>query len=512
MVRLHQDRDIRYNQFTMLSALGVVLNNECHLHQAQAVLVGFSGGPDSLMLIHAMHMLGYPLIAAHLDHGLRPTSAGESVLVQQVLADWHIPFIVTRRDVKAFAAERGLSIEEAARVVRYEFLFDLAKVHQTQAVVVGHQADDQVETVLMHMLRGSGLAGLCGMSFYTLPNPWSDAIPLVRPLLGVWRKDILAYCHENDLHPLEDPSNRDPLFFRNRLRNELIPFLEANYNPSLRKLVQHMADNLSQDYGMITSLVDQAWQACLTDRGCGYLTFSSEKWIGQCAAIQRHLLRRAAYTLLPTLRDIDYETILRVLTFIDEHDNHPSKKPASQIELPGGLRFIYENQYRRIWLVDPSQAHVERGTLPIPVNARAVPQIIGDQDIPLNIPGKTCVAGWTMNAEWVEGERAQNVALKNADPWQAWFDFSLLPEDPQRFSLRKRRSGDRFQPFGMDGKSTKIKEMMIDLKIPRYVRANYPILTADELPIWLPGYRIAHTVSVNPSTRRALYLHFTPPE
>jgi len=495
----------------MLSALGVVLKRECHLNQAQALLVGLSGGPDSLMLIHAMHTLGYPLIAAHLDHGLRINSDTESTVLQQMLAKWQIPFVHTRRDVQTYAGDHRLSIEEAARMIRYEFLFDLAKLHQAQAVVVGHQADDQVETVLMHLLRGSGTAGLCGMSYHTLPNPWSASIPLVRPLLNVWRKDIIAYCRENDLHPIDDASNRDITFFRNRLRNELIPFLEANYNPGLRRLIRQMSDNISQDYKVILSFVEKAWRISLLVQDKGFLAFSYDEWIAQPTAIQRHLLRRAVFTLLPTLRDVDYEAIIRCQTFVEEITERRVKKPAVQTELYGGLRLIFEKESRRLWVVNPSQAQVFSEALPIPTGKSHFPQIPENEEIILNVPGEVVLGGWVLCAEWVSGALARDNALNNKNPWAAWLDIRRLSQNPGRFTLRPRHPQDRLQPLGMDGKSVKITELMINLKIPQYARVHFPILFADGVPVWLPGYRIAQPACVDRSTQRALYVRFEPP-
>lgn len=502
--------DIRYNQFTMLSALSVVLNKECRLKQSQVTLVGFSGGPDSTMLVHAMHVLGYPMIAAHLDHGLRPTSAGEAIALQHMLSGWKIPFISTCRDVKTFAAERGYSIEEAARVVRYEFLFELARLHQTQAVVVGHQADDQVETVLMHLLRGSGLAGLCGMPFHSLPNPWSTTIPLVRPLLKTWRDEILTYCSENDLHPLEDQSNRDTSYYRNRLRHELIPYLEGNYNSNLRRLLLRMADNLSHDHRMISSIVEETWRKCLLEENPAYVGFSYDQWASQSLAIQRHLLRKAMYNLLPDLRDVDYETVARALAFIEEIASQQVIKPTKQVELTGGLRLVYEKRGKRLWIVNPWQMDRSGDGSSLEIAIGDLPQIPAKGEIELEIPGEIKEAGWACKAEWVDGEHAKNSAASNRDPWQAWFDLSRLTPDLERCTLRPRHAGERFQPLGMDGKTVKITDMMINLKIPHAARARYPILSVNDIPIWLPGYRTAQSVRIDHTTRRALYVYFNP--
>ena len=141
-----------------------------------------------------------------------------------------LSFVLGCTDVSALAEEQKLSIEEAARVARYRFLFEQARQLKAQAVAVAHNADDQVETVLMHLLRGAGLGGLKGMPYRAILPVWDEAIPLVRPLLGVWRSEIEVYCRQHSLEPIEDASNQDTTFFRNRLRHQLLPTLQE-YNP-----------------------------------------------------------------------------------------------------------------------------------------------------------------------------------------------------------------------------------------------------------------------------------------
>ena len=160
------------------------IKGKCLLDSGSAVLVGVSGGPDSLCMLDILRRLDYRLVVAHLDHSLRADSAQEAEQLRHLVEGYSLPFVLERGDVPAYAARHSLSIEEAAREVRYRFLFDQAARCQAPAVAVGHTANDQVETVLMHLLRGSGLAGLRGMSYRSLPNPWSQSIPLVRPLLG----------------------------------------------------------------------------------------------------------------------------------------------------------------------------------------------------------------------------------------------------------------------------------------------------------------------------------------
>ena len=209
----------------MLEVVRSVLQNRCGLTPLSRLLVAVSAGPDSLCLLHVLWQLGYSVVVAHLDHGLRVESAAEAAMVQHFAEDLGVQWVCKRQDVQGYATQNGLSIEEAARNLRYRYLFEQAERLEAQAVAVGHNADDQVETVLMHLLRGAGLSGLRGMGHYSLPNPWSQRIPLVRPLLGIWRGEIQAYLDRSGLKPSLDSSNLELRYYRNRLRHELIPHL-----------------------------------------------------------------------------------------------------------------------------------------------------------------------------------------------------------------------------------------------------------------------------------------------
>jgi len=297
----------------MLSKLMKALNSDCPLAPDRVTMVGVSGGADSLSLLHALKSLGYSVIACHLDHALRDESAEDTNALRSITDSLQIPLSSARQDVYQYAREQRLSIEEAAREVRYRFLFQQAHLHQAQAIAVGHTADDQVETVLMHLLRGSGLAGLRGMRTHALPNPWSDTIPLIRPLLGVWRSETHAYCQEHALTPIFDRSNLDTTFYRNRLRLELIPYLEQNFNPGIRNLLWKMADNLNEEYKTLSALNEQAWEICLLEKGKGYIIFSLPEWNKQTLGTRRNLVRLAAISLQPDIRDIDYNSVERAI-------------------------------------------------------------------------------------------------------------------------------------------------------------------------------------------------------
>ena len=257
----------------MLSRLRPVLIKDCHLEFNQKALVGVSGGADSLFLLDVLWRLEIPLIVTHYNHQLQPNADEAALIVKSLASKLNLKFVGGKGDVKKIAEEGGYSIEEAARILRYRFLFSKAKFFNAQAVIVGHNADDQVETLLMHLITGSGLKGLSGMSYRSLPMPWSKNIPLVRPLLGVWRDEILAYLAERNLEPIKDPSNQDTTFLRNRVRHELIPSLEE-YNPKVRQAIWNTANILHEDLSILESSFGEAWLECLLEEGSTFISFN----------------------------------------------------------------------------------------------------------------------------------------------------------------------------------------------------------------------------------------------
>jgi len=253
----------------MLENIASTFRDKCNLIPDRPILVGVSGGADSLCLMETLHQAGYPLVVAHFDHQLRSGSEGEVNALKKIVAGKKITFVSERGDVRVFASEEGMSIEEAARTLRYRFLFKQARAHKAQAVAVGHTADDQVETVLMHFLRGAGLTGLKGMSYRSQFPTFDKDVPLVRPLLDVWREEIVAHCAANDLQTFHDPSNDSLEFQRNRIRHQLIPQLE-NYNPRFREAVLRTARSLTDDHSALSEVLDAAWIECVkSERGGG---------------------------------------------------------------------------------------------------------------------------------------------------------------------------------------------------------------------------------------------------
>jgi tRNA(Ile)-lysidine synthase len=470
----------------MYDRVEFTLQADCHLDHQRTTLVAVSGGPDSMCLLHLLWSLGYKLVVAHLDHSLRPESAAEAVKVQRFTENLGVQYVHERQDVLEYANQNGLSIEEAARNVRYKYLFEQAEILGLQAVAVGHTADDQVETVLMHLLRGAGLSGLRGMSYYSLPNPWSQTTPLVRPLLGVWREEIMAYLDREGLQPSLDASNLEQRFYRNRLRHELIPHLEE-LNPGVRKRIWKMAVLLQDENEIIEQNVAKAWsQCCLADIE-GAVAFGISSLLSQHKGLQRRLVRQAIARIQPGLRNIDYETVERALDFLST----PSR--SGKMDLAAGLRLEMEGErlWIAVWEVDLPEANW--------------PQLATGETLELAVPGETRLSNkWKLRAEILNADKDNLArAQANADPYEAWLDLERLKLP---LKVRGRISGERFRPLGMGGHSLKLSDFMVNVGLPRQRRANWPLVVAGDEVVWVPGYRVAQTACIRSNTRHILRL------
>jgi len=466
-----------------LERLHKIAQEECQLIPGQALIVGVSGGPDSLCLLDSLARLGFSLIVAHFDHRLRPESGQDAAVVRSVAERLGFPFRLGSQDVAAYAQKERLSIEEAARLLRYRFLFAEARLHSAQAVAVGHTADDQVETVLMHLLRGSGLAGLTGMAYRSLIQAWDPNIPLVRPLLSFWRVDIMAYCIEHGLPAVTDVSNQDVSFYRNRLRQELIPYLET-YNPQIRQVLWRMAQVLSGEEAVVHSAVERAWKACCPEQETEAVFINLAAFQALEVGLQRGVLRRAVALLIPDLRDVDFDVIDRGLQFLNSGRQ-------GQVDLLKGLRLFVEGQRLVIAAPDGLKA------------AHQWPQLIDDLVLP--IPGQVDLpAGWRMTSEWVERPRAPEAGeTPGGTAWEAWLAKEKLTSP---LLIRRVRPGDRFQPLGMQGHSVKLSDFWINHKLPRRARAAWPLVTDGRDIVWVPGFLPADPFRVTGNTRKMAHL------
>ena len=465
------------------------------------VVVGVSGGPDSLCLLHLFRRLreeghlDVALVAAHLDHRIRPDSGSDARFVAGIAENWGIPFVGGAADVPAMAEAPGVSLEEAARVARYRFLRETAERRGAAFVAVAHNADDQVETVLMHLLRGTGLAGLRGMRHRSrlaemrlgdeTALPAHD-VDLIRPLLGCRRAEIEEYCRQQGLQPLSDPTNTDMTIFRNRLRHELIPYLES-YNPNIRAVVTRMADVVANDYDYLRAEVSRAWGETVAETRSGVFQFDQAQWDRLHPSLQAGLLREAVRRLRRNLRNINWVHVDNALQVARRGE------VGQRATLPGGLMLTMD--YGRFWVSD------ECRDLP----GDDYPALVADF-VPLQAPGSTPVGDgrWTLVARVTPRDQVEREWRDNPTLWRAYLDAERV--DLAGLGMRVRAAGDWFCPLGMGGKCKDVREFMIGIKLPQAARRRYPLVVAGRQIVWIPGGRLDDRARIDATTRRVLIL------
>lgn len=451
-----------------------------------SLILAVSGGPDSLCLLHLLCQGAFfspeNLIVAHLNHGLRKSAHDEAAFVKDFASNHNVRSIIKKCDVAALARNEGLSVEEAGRQARYHFFAGVAHDSGAKYVLTGHNADDQVETIVMHLLRGSAMTGLRGMQISS-PLPDSPDLTLIRPLLQVRRSEIEAYCVEHDLVPVIDESNQDTTFYRNRLRHELFPLLDE-YNPGIRERLQEMAIILNDDDSLLDELVGREWERLFIDKGSGWLTLDRMGWHSTPIGLQRRLVRKAIHTLLPNLRNVGFRTTEQA------REVASGAHVGSKSSLPAGLSLSIG--------YDDLLFSVEDAAVPI----QNLPQLknIGVFDLP--VPGRLTLGnGWIIQAQMLEGVNLRRV-LENQDPWQAFVSVA----NPKGIIVRARRLGERFQPLGMSGGSTKVSRVMIDQKMPKRLRTKWPIVASHDHLLWLVGYHIDERASIGVESKKVLFL------
>ena len=493
----------------------------------EIVVVGVSGGADSVCLLHVLAKWrkgpGINLHIAHLNHQLRGAeSEADAKYVSDLAGSLGVPVTIDRQDVAAYRAGRNLSVEEAARELRYAFFARVATKVGANRIVIGHTRDDQVETILMHILRGTGITGLCGlapcspMAYDSEGTSW-PASPLslraealsvakgqrsnllvIRPLLDVTRKETTSYCQEYQLDPRIDSSNRSLSFFRNRIRLQLLPLLRQ-YNPSVDQALLRLADIAKEDNTFIEQQASGLWDE-VTRQENNAIYLDRKQIASLSIALQRQLLRTAVTRLAGDTRDIEASHIEAARSLLN-------KPVGKRISLPHG--FICQGGYDELVIASPPSviaSEAWQSQLP----SCPFPSLPGE--FTLKVPGKTVFPGWKVIASIIR-EREDSLPLRGTlSTSEGTYrsnlvaDFDLHKTGTELF-VRQRRPGDKFQPLGMN-MPKKLQEFMVDAKIPRSWRGHIPIVYSPQQIIWVVGWRIDDRVKVNEASKEILRLEF----
>jgi tRNA(Ile)-lysidine synthase len=441
------------------------------IESGDRVLVGLSGGPDSVSLLHILHglrdELGISLSAAHLNHMIRGRDASaDEAYVKKLCGKFRIPLAIDRFDVPQFAKQEKLSLEDAARRLRYKFFFEAAKKDKATKIALGHTADDNVETVLMRLVMGTGTRGLLGIP--------AKRGKIVRPLIECARQEIEDYCGKHKLKPRIDKSNFDTKYLRNRIRHDLIPLLEK-INPNARSAIGKAIALLGSDYEYLMGISTKALHGATIKSTDKSIKLDIDKLLMYPDSIRRYVLRAAIENVKGDLENITFTHIYDVLSKLPDDEEW-------ELHLPSGLSVLGDGDVLEI-------------TSARPVSRKAL-----SFKYELKVPGSLKIAesGLRLSAEIVKIPKK----LKLKDRNQAIIDFSKAGDC---LVVRSRRAGDKFSPFGIPG-TKKLKDFLIDEKIPSGEKDSVPIVESRGRIAWVAGHRIDNRFKITEKTKKALKL------
>ncbi|MCC7263248.1 MAG: tRNA lysidine(34) synthetase TilS [Candidatus Latescibacteria bacterium] len=448
--------------------VGNFLRDQAGVRAGDRLLVALSGGLDSAVLLDLLaglrHELGLGLHAAHFDHRLRPGSAADSRFAAGLAAARDVAISEGSGEVAGHARQHHLSLEAAARQLRYAFLDEVAQATGCSYIALGHHANDQAETLLLHLLRGSGAAGLGAM------RPVRQGRYL-RPLLEIERPVLAAYAQARGITFCEDPSNADLRFTRNRVRRELVPQLQARYNPALVQTLSRTARILQAEDELLAEMAQQALQTVVCEQSPHKIVLAAPSLVNYHIAVQRRIVRMLFEA--QGQGPFDFDPLEAVLALA-------RRSGSGLLPLRAGWRMQRAGEHlilRRGQLAPAEEKVQSPGQTPVPSR------------------------GCTLITEELPAARFPGLRPR-LGAWCAALDAEALAAP---LTLRSPRPGDRFQPLGLQGRK-KLSDLLIDRKWPRILRDELLLLTSGDQIAWVAGLEIGHPFRVRPDSRRLLLL------
>lgn len=457
------------------------------------VLVACSGGPDSMamldLLLHMKFDMGFRMAVAHFEHGIRgQDSLDDAKFVQEYCKERGIDCYMGSGNVPKVAKEQGISLETAAHNMRYRFLQDVSHQLGGALIATAHHRDDQAETVLMHILRGSGLTGLSGI------RPKKDNI--IRPVLFLSKEQLLDYCYINKIPAHMDRTNEIPDCTRNRIRLNLMPNLASSYNQAITEGLCHLAEIASIDGDYLHSETQRLFSHLVEERS-GRFRIKRSDYLSVHVALQRRLLqliirKAAGYDVgkrpsalgLPTGsgNNVGYVHLRLLADFIE------NGKTGTKVSLPGDV-----------------QAFMDYGTLTIYKRTAEEANIFSSAQVPLIVPGITTCHSWScdIKAERYEGHLPDEVITKIKSKKHHHMVVVDLDKCQGELHVRTRLPGDRLQ---LKAGSKKLKDFFIDSKLPRDEREKKALICDNRGIIWVAGMKKTKLSDIDNDTKHFLVL------
>ncbi len=442
------------------------------------VVVGVSGGADSIALLQVLHELSHPqnyqLVVAHINHMARGKDAfDDACFVKDVADKLGLPFFLKEIDVQKEKVKLKTSFQDAARIIRYKFFNETLAAVEGNRIALGHTADDQVETILINIVRGSGLKGLAG-----IPQVRDN---IIRPLLQIYRKEIEDYLEEKKIAYRNDSSNYENKYLRNRIRHELIPHLES-FNPGIKKSLKGMSLIAEEDDFLLSQMTLDIFNQNFQNQGEKDISWSINDFQIHPLALKKRLVRETFHRITGGTQGITALHVQQILNLFD------FPKAGKVLNVPRNVEVSCT--YSSVEFKINNEKSAE--------NSKKF-----ETDLTaILIPGTTEIPEGQIQVQTQILDEKQGFSSINQH-LQAFLDL-----DKTGISINARffQPGDRFCPLGMSG-SKKLKSFFIDRKVPRHMRHRIPILTNDQGDIiWVYGERISHIYRVTDKTKRVLFL------
>lgn len=452
------------------------------------MLIGVSGGPDSMALLHLLNRLAPELSirlgVAHLNHCLRGASADEDAsVVHRAAATLKLPCHTARARVIKVKQKLGLSLEEAGRRVRYAFFNKTMLDAGYNKLALGHHSDDNAEQMLMALLRGTGSRGLSGIA------PVRDS-RILRPLINARRSQIEHFIGKAGIDCVSDASNDDLRFVRNRIRKRLLPLLAAEYNPRIAEHLNRLADVTRTEAAWTDGLVAAEYKRALIERQEGVITLSNNALKVAHPALARRLVRHALQDLTGTLRRITFAHVQSVMNLLRTGSND------KECHLPGGIRIRRSGDRLMLQVIPGNCRPTAEPTI---VNKK-----VNRTEISTPLPSTVEIEAMGIGLRFFSCRPSQLPRWESVDHRRVYFDRARLSLP---LTVRPAFPGDRFTPLGASG-SQKLKKFFIDHRIPRQARAMVPVLADQQRIIWLVGQRMDDHVKVTARTSEILSIEF----
>jgi tRNA(Ile)-lysidine synthase len=454
------------------------------IRPGDAVVVAVSGGPDSVAMLHVLFLLSerysWRLVVAHVNHKFRgDESDAEAAFVAELAKSYSLPCEIGNIDVPAYIDQTSLNAQVAAREKRYEFLHEVANRYHATRVALAHHADDQAETIMMRILRGTGPSGLAGMPERRVEKK----VELVRPFLRIYKAEVVQYCREHGLEYCMDSSNELRKYARNQIRLDVMPFLRS-YNEQLPVALNRMSEMMRAEDDFVEEEAAKAFATIVSLKSAGCRFLSSE-FAQAHVALQRRMIKLILAYLSLRLERFDFARLELIRSAILQR-----KTPTLQLDI--GEQYVLIREYDEIRIQASS----------LTASGYCYELMLQSGDLCIQELGSTFRV-----TRYEKGTVHDQPDCARGSAAEAWFDLDQL-EGP--IFVRSRQAGDRIEPFGLNG-SKKVKDMFIDAKIPPSMRDTLPLVVdgRDQI-LWIPHMRRSRHAVVKASTTHLLHMALLP--